>query len=71
MKTLRQVSDATSTVTQTLYDSASAAQASTLATSTSTTLRRVETVILDDEEDEFAESSVRMVKAEAFDLTHS
>ena len=76
MKALRQVSDATSSVTQTVNHSASTAQASTSATSTNhgKAVRRVETVILDDDEDEFAErseSSVRLVKAEAFDLTQA
>ena len=72
MRTLRQVSETSSTVTTSVGDSASVAQASVAAPSTSSkNVRRVETVILDEDEEDDAAVHVRMVGAETYDLTYS
>ena len=72
MRALRQVSETSSTVTTSVGDSASVAQASGATPSTSSkNVRRVETVILDEDEEDNAVGRVRMVGTETYDLTYS
>ena len=72
MRALRQVSEPSSTVTTSVGDSASVAPASVAAPSTSSkNVRRVETVILDEDEEDNAAGHVRMVGTETYDLTYS
>ena len=72
MRALRQVSETSSTVTTSVGDSASVAQASGTTPSTSSkNVRRVETVILDEDEEDNAVGHVRMVGTETYDLTYS
>ena len=67
MRTLRQASETSSTVTSSVGDSASVAQASTATPSTgSKNVRRIETVILDEDEED-----IWMVGTETYDLTYS
>ena len=62
MRALRQVSEISSTVTTSMGDSASVAQASVAAPSTSSkNVRRVEPVILDEDEEDDAMGHVRMM----------
>ena len=67
MRTLRQVSEVASTVTASVGDSASVAQASTATPSTSSkNVRRIDTVILDEDEEDSAIEYVRMVGTETY-----
>ena len=63
MRALRQINEASSTITILAGDSATLAQASVAAPSTSSkNVRRVETVILDEDEEDNVIGHIRMMK---------
>ena len=72
MRALRQIKEISSTITTSVGDSASVAQASgTTPLISSKNVRRVETVIFDEDEEDNAVGYVRMVGIETYDLTYS